>query len=107
LLWQSKNTYAAKPDCASKTLVLLGIVVLEGNLKFNRFCELPLWGPIFLLCACHHGGNGLLKTVSGDLARNETIVYKSCKNSYSRLLHYIKICLFFLKQNKKGIGTLD
>ena len=29
-------------DGASKTLVLLGIIVLEGDLQLHRLCELPL-----------------------------------------------------------------
>lgn len=57
---------AAKPDGASKTLVLLGIVVFQCNLKFNGFCEFPL------LCSCtlHDSRNGLLQVVSADLTRN-------------------------------------
>jgi len=57
-----KLCYAAKPDCAGKTLVFLGIVILQSNLELNRFCELP-----FLLCGpLHYSGNCLLQVFSAD-----------------------------------------
>lgn len=54
-------------DCARKPLVLLGIIVLQGNLEFYRFNE-----PSLLLPRRRkNGGNGFLKCIFRDFTEKQ------------------------------------
>merc|ERR1719495_748701 len=63
-------------DCSGESLVLLGIVVLEADLKVHSLSELPL----LLLAVLEHGGHGLVQSVTGDL----THFYFSCRSESSK-----------------------
>lgn len=51
-------------DGTGKTLVLLRIIVLQGNLQLNRLPKLPR----LVLGSLQNGGNGLVQRITADFA---------------------------------------